>query len=361
LCRDCARARRLRRRLLLGGVVLAVLAVVGAAGWLAAGTLKVADTKRIAKGQHSGRITTEQMLALDIAKDLCNEKKYQAWVTEHAGSDCDKVLARAQFFFDQCGPFPRLRWATHSCHKRREQYDQALADVNMLIRDWPYDKDFRWWRGELLAEQKQWDRALDDYLQSVMLAPTLKRIPFDLAVQAKRAGQRCRAVFPMLQHAHYYPSWQVDPDDERIRLEAARACLATLGTGTATGSLSAGGGSPPLRVAVNGKATGDFALDLETGFTMLSRAFANKLGLPRGKPFLGWYGQELQTGHFVSLREVTWDGAKAWRVEALILESPPFFTDGVLGRTFLLRFTGSYNEDHTQVTLKPRVFVEPGP
>jgi len=359
LCRDCARSRRTRRRLAAGVVVVAILGAIGLVGWLAAGALRVADTGRIAKGQHKGRRTDAQLQALAIAQDPCNEKKIKAWVTDQAGGDCDKVLARAQFFFDRCGPYLRLRWATFGCYKARGDHDRAIAEVNRLIGEWPYDKDFRWWRGEVYARKKDWRRALDDYWQSIVLSPAMRGIPFDLSVQAHRARQPCRAVFPMLQHAYYHPEWKLDPDERKDRLRAMQACPDTLGIGTVTGPMAAGGEAPPLSVRVNGKAAGDFSMDLETGLTMVSRDYADKLGLPRGKPFLAWYGDQLQSGHLVTLEKVDWGDARAAQVEALVIQSPPFFTDGVLGRTFLLRFNGRFDKDHTHLSLKPRTFHKP--
>lgn len=357
LCRDCARSRRLRKRVMVGAIVVTVLGAIGIVGWLAVGALKIADTGRIAKGQHKGRKTDAQLQALAIAADLCNEKKIKAWVTDQAKGDCDKVLSRAQFFFDRCGPYLRLRWATYGCYKARGDYDRAIAEVSRLIREWPYDKDFRWWRGELYAQKREWDRALDDYWQSIVLSPTMRSIPFDLQLQAGRAGQPCRGVFPMLQHAYFHKPWKLDRAGKRTRLRAVQACPDTLGTGT--GPVVTVRDAPPLPVRINGRATGDFTLDLQTGLTMVSREYADKAGLPRGKPFLAWYGEQLQSGHFVILKEVAWGNARAKQVEALILESPPFFTDGVLGRTFVLRFTSRYNEDRTQMMLVPHQFPKP--
>ncbi len=146
------------------------------------------------------------------------------------------------------------------------------------------------------------------------------------------------------------------PSDIKIRHKAVQVCPDTLGTGSATGHVDAGRQAPYLSVRVNDKATGDFTVDLQTGMTLLSREYADKLGLPRGKPMLAWYGEQLQTGYFVVLKTVVWGGATAKNVEALILDGAPFFHDGVLGRTFLLRFKGDFSPHTNQFTVSPLVF-----
>jgi hypothetical protein len=361
LCKDCARPRRLRKRILMGTLVVAILGVIGVVIWLAAGAVKGADTGKIAKGQNVGRLTDEQAVGLELAKDPCNRKYAKAWVTEHAYDDCDKVLSRAQHYFDRCGPYPRLRWTTFGCYKRRKQYAHALVEVNRLIAQYPNDKDFRWWRGELHAHNKFWRKSLNDYWQAIILSPAMRLVPFDLVLQAQRAKQKCQAVFPMLQHAFYYKDHKLSVEDQNTRLKAMQACPWTLGKGEVSGPTAAGTNAPPLPVRINGKTTGAFALNLETELTLLSRDFANRLGLGQGKPFLAWYGNQLLSGHFMILGEIAWGQARAQNVEALILKSPPFFTDGVLGRTFLLRFDDRYNQNRTEITLSPRTFPDPTP
>ena len=151
----------------------------------------------------------------------------------------------------------------------------------------------------------------------------------------------------------------LDDDDVEFRKQYTRkACPQTLGTGVARGPMQAGREAPPLQVHINGRAAGEFELDLDTGLVLLSRTHARKLGLPDApagyEPFLAWYGDRWQSGQFVILKEVRWDKATAKQVEALIIDSPPFFTDGVLGRTFLLRFTGRFDAQRTTISLQPR-------
>ncbi|MFH2010796.1 MAG: aspartyl protease family protein [bacterium] len=358
LCRDCARAVRRKGRFVKIGIAIGVLALVGGIGYLASGALKTADTEKIAKGQRHGPVSLAEQLRERIAKDPCNRKIILEWVTQE-GAPCDQILARVKWFYDRCEPWVRLRWETYACHKRDGRWDEAIREVSRIIAVHPFDKDFRWWRGELYYRKKDWDRSLRDYWQSVMMRPTLQVIPFELARVAKWAGKPCRGVFPMLQHEHYHADWNLDDDDLAFRKKYTRtACPETLGTGVAQGPLAAGWEAPPVEARINDRAFGHFALDLDTGLTLISRSLANKLGLPQPpageEPFLAWYGDRWQSGQFVILKEVRWDKARAKQVEALVIDSPPFFTDGVLGRTFLLRFAGRFNADRTTVSLQPR-------
>ena len=166
-------------------------------------------------------------------------------------------------FFNKCGEHLRLRWITYEAYKRLSQWDKAIGEVDRLIADDPYDKDYRCWRGIALERKGDFEGAIQDYRQALALAPSLGRIPFNIANFFERVGKPCEAIFPVEQYLFYHPKDRNDPAIQRrfVTIHQNGSCQGyTSGPDQTVVRFQPGSGAVPCEVRVNGVVSGRFVV-----------------------------------------------------------------------------------------------------
>lgn len=357
LCPDCLKAVRRRRRIVGWSAGLAVAGLLAACvTWFL-----VTYEEPFEYGRYEVRVNK---LARRLERDPCDRVKMLkfAELLLEAG-DLERCVQRSRRFFKDCGDFPRLLWVTYAAHKRRGDTQAALADVGKLIEQWPYDKDFRWWRGEVYEQMRDWNRALSDYRQALGLQPKLRSIPFDLARVAKRSSSPCEAIFALEQFVYHHADYQEDPNllGRLEDLYRAPACAGMAGVGRAQLPPDPEGAGV-VQVTIDDRAA-ELVLDLDTPYTLIGQDLADSLGLPAGEPFVAWDGQRVRNGRLVVLNQVALGEARARKVAAVVVKQAALAgqdgavigIQGVLGLTFLSRFALSTRPEDGALILEPKL------
>ncbi len=127
------------------------------------------------------------------------------------GGKPQQAIDLSDAFFNKCGEHLQLRWLTYTAYKQLSQWDKAISEVDRLITNDPYDKDYRWWRGFVFEQKGDLDQAVQDYRQALTLEPRLVSVPFNLATLLERIGRPCEALFPLEQYLFYHPEHREDP------------------------------------------------------------------------------------------------------------------------------------------------------
>jgi aspartyl protease family protein len=254
-----------------------------------------------------------------------------------------EVLTRAGSFFAKCGDWPRLRWTTYEAHKRLSERGEAIADATKLIESQPDDKDYWWWRGIVYEEAGELENAAADYRQAIAVEPRLNRVPFNLATVLERLGRPCDAIFPIEQYLYYHPQSHEDPAlKQRLdRLRNAPGCQGWSGSGKTVIRFRSSDPAIHVNVHVGDAKNAKFIVDTGASFVALNRSFAEKIGADRNPStkIRIFTAAGPRTAHVTVLDSIVVQGLKAEHVEAAILEDDMPGVDGLLGLSFLSRFT----------------------
>jgi aspartyl protease family protein len=279
-------------------------------------------------------------LAGALEKEPCNRDKIVPFCDELiAEGEPRYCLKRADAFFKQCGEYLRLRWLTYESHKRLSEFDQAITEATMLVDAYPDDKDYRWWRGIAYEAKGDFAKAAEDYEQAVAIEPRLTGIPFNLAMAYQKLGRPCDGIFPLEQFTFHHPDVAQNARRRLTELYDDPHCQERAGTGRATVHVGGGSRIVKSKVQVNGRASGEMLIDTGASTVVLSRAFADKLGLdysrwPQQRAITAAGIGNVRSGH---LDEVTLQGLTAHHVECAVSDGLTG-ADGLLGLSFLSRF-----------------------
>jgi aspartyl protease family protein len=345
LCLVCARQARRRRAVLY--TAIGVLVVGGSGVGLALSprpqSASASGASDFAKSMIGSGAPGSPMDAMEaqLAKEPCDRQQMLTFdeALMRAGNN-RAVIDRTEAFWKRCGQMPRLRWITYEAHKRLSEFDKAIADATLLIDDNPHDKDFWWWRGIAYEEVGQLEKAAADYQQSITIEPRITGIPFNLASVYEKLGRPCDAIFPIEQFLRYHPD-VVDKErvQERLmRLYADPACAAMAGQGRAV--IRFRPGAPAITTTVKiGRTSSTFIVDTGASLTVISSALAAKLGLaPSGKIAVRT-ANGVADARLAMVDAMEVQGVRARHVQVAVLDSLSPGMDGLLGLSFLARFS----------------------
>lgn len=270
----------------------------------------------------------------------------------------DKALALADKYLRQCGELPRLRWVTFSTHKKLGNWTAALVDATKLIEAKSLDQDYWWWRGEVYARLERYEAAAADYRQSIANLPSLHNIPVNLEETYRRLERPCEALVTLDRYVDLNPDLRRSATIQR-RIDAARllggGCASFAGKGTASFSPDADQlVRAPIRANVGPThAEGKFVVDEQSSYVVLTRAFADKLGVSAGVDVSLLVAGQITHGKHATVDALEAGGARAERVEVVVVETLPVEgIDGLLGTSFLWRYT--WQKRDGGLTLRPR-------
>lgn len=266
-----------------------------------------------------------------------------------------QALDLCDAFFSKCGEHLQLRQMTYTAYEQLSRWDEAISEVDKLIADEPYNKNFRAWRGLVYEEKGDFERAIRDYRQALLLDPQLRDIPFNLATLLERTGKPCEAIFPLEQFLFLNPEYRDNPEVRQrlATLYKNGSCKSyTGGHDEALIRFHPGAAAIPCKVKVNNVATGNFIVDTGASHTTFSKKFAERLGiyqLPFSEIIVST-ASGISSARLTTVDLVDVDGLTASQVNVAIIDSLPDDMDGLLGLSFLSRF--QIHLDSTEGTLK---------
>lgn len=297
-------------------------------------------------------------LAAEVKKEPCDRAKVLALAETYlrvmAPREC---LALTDQYLAACGDWPRLRWPRFTAFKRLSELDKAIAEATLLIDSEPYDFDYWWWRAQANEDAGKLEAAADDYRQALIIEPALTNIPFNLAAVYEKLGRPCDAIWPLEQFLSAHPEHL---DNQRVRAQLERyyrepRCQAIRGTGKHTLRFAPGARVIIAEASING-VKGRFVIDTGATFVSLAPHFAKKIGADSAPAVT----ITMQTANGVSYgrlfhtERVSLGGVTAHRVPAVIMKDGLGDIDGLLGMSFLSRFSVHIDHGAGAMTLSQR-------
>lgn len=349
-CKDCFERRttkRQRRRTLVVGIVTTAVLALVVWTWLFGNPLRFgADTFAV------------RDLAAAVEREPCQKAKVlelaETYLRLGAPREC---LALTDGYLSKCGEWPRLRWARFTAHKRLSEYEKAVEEATKLIDSEPYDHDYWWWRAQANEEAGKLEAAADDYRQALIIQPKLTNIPFNLAAVYERLGRPCDAIWPVEQFLSAHPE-HLDNRNVQAQLDryyADEKCKVIRGTGKHTLRFAPNAHVIIAEILVD-DVKGRFIVDTGATFVALTPKFAARAGLtsaPSTKIALQTAGG-LRFGKLIHTRRVQLGGVAAHRVPAVIMDDDLGGVDGLLGMSFLSRFSVHLDQGTGTLTLSQR-------
>lgn len=317
--------------------------------------LKAEETpkRKFDYGRHAPKIAAMER---EIEKKPCSKRLAVRFGEKlNTAGDYEGALLMAKSWFARCGDFKRLLWVTSYAHEKLGQFAEAAKIDTTLIEFDPRDNDYWWWRGKNYLKLDRDQEAAADFRQSIAnqnLADSSGIAVLKLADVSKELDRPCVGAFAL----QYYSDAQQGDMNQRAKdlhaeLHLAGSCDKLAGKGSARIQLARKGPVTKAKVRVNGKPA-TFLVDLRSGYTLVSKAFAAKQSIESDGPELSVFtAGKLRTGKLATLGKLQLARASATDVIALVAELPDGI-DGVLGVSFFWRFEVLEGTDSIKISAR---------
>jgi hypothetical protein len=257
-------------------------------------------------------------------------------------------------FEARCGSYSYLRWTNVYAHEQRGEWREAAGVAGTLIADDPTDADFWWWRANDLVHVGELRRAAADFAQSLARRPSTE-IALRYSDLAQRIGRPCEGAFA-LQAALAGPILDDEGEarERRRNIYLGWGCAAMEGTGNDL--FHTGHGAVPriLRGAVNGKVI-TFLVTEEAAMTTITGAVADRAGLVRDQGRVEiWASGNLRDAELAVADEITVEQTGARAVPVAIVSELPAGVDGLVGMSYLWRFSTEHTAEGLRLAPLPR-------
>ena len=250
-------------------------------------------------------------------------------------------------FRERCGRDDEMTQLMMLAYVNLSEYEPALRMATDYIEANRADPSPRAWRAEVYAKQGNLEAAVADYRDSLSLFPDPGDVHpnsyWALANALDKAGRPCEGVVVMRSFVSFAPSERRSAQIGSLIADLGRRgnCAAEAGSGTADIRFRNNAGAIEVSAKVNGK-TGRFIVDTGASALSVTRAFAQKAGLPLdGGEILMHAANGIMTGHASRAETTALGGAVARNVYAVVLPEGKSFApglDGLLGLSFLGNF-----------------------
>ncbi|MCY1021606.1 aspartyl protease family protein [Pyxidicoccus sp. MSG2] len=344
-----------KTRAVVMGAVL-VLAAGGVGGWFALRPPGAASSEAQAF-DHGKKGMFIRHLKDELGRQPCDKAKGREYAQAlFEAGDLRGVIQAGDDFIAQCGKSTALRQLTYTAHVQLQEFDLAARDVTELIEGAPSNAGYFIWRGMAYEAASALDKATADFHQAFLLKPSEAQVTNLLATAAMREGRACDARMTVLEHFQSQPGKARDPKMEQrlAELSSAGRCGSD---GRGRAELSFPAKAPRIvEFPVEGGAPGRLLVDTDSARVVLSKAFAQRLGLS----LEGARTVRLQAAHDVltvqltEVSELALQGAKATHVEVGVADTLPDGVDGLLGLNFLARFDVKEDAKAGRLTLTER-------
>jgi clan AA aspartic protease (TIGR02281 family) len=265
-------------------------------------------------------------------------------------------------FVKRCRNSEGLLQLAYDVLERISDFDGALDVADQLVKAYPANGTFRYWRATAYDHLNDFSPALIDYINTIQLANDPKRLIGDVFYNLSRMyaelGRYCDAITPMETYISLDPADRRTPKTTSIIAEYAEKgnCDTRYASGAARVSIPGTSSVRLLLVVVNGVA-GNFILDTGATFVAVTSQFASRAGVstePTNQIVLKTVGgtalAEIGYANMVSVGKAEARGVVLAVHRASV---NPFGDkiDGLLGMSFLARF--KLNVSPTQIELTP--------
>ena len=356
-CSDCVQRYhqgKKTRAMMVGGAL--GLVAVGAGVWFA--LRPASETAPEAQAFDYGKKDT---LIRNLRKELslqpCDKTKGREYAQAlFEAGDLKGTIQAGDDFIAKCGKSTALRQLTYTAHVQLQEFDLAARDVTELLEGAPSNANYYLWRGMAYEASGVLDKAASDFQQAFLLKPEEPQVTNLMATANTNNGRACDARLAVLEHLQASAGKARDPKMmERLEQLSSAGRCGTDGQGRAELSFPAKGPRwADARVA--GKEQGRFLVDPDSARVVLSKAFAEKLGLSlEGAPTVRLQAaHDILTVRLAKVDALEVQGAKASNVEVAVADTLPDGADGLLGLSFLARFDVKTDAKAGRMTLTAR-------
>ncbi|MHB8873228.1 MAG: retropepsin-like aspartic protease [Myxococcaceae bacterium] len=307
-------------------------------------------------GQHAYAISN---LRRALAADACQKRSALDLGNKlNAAGDFTGALDLVRGFEEACGAWPRLLWVSMYSRQQRREWKEAAEVATRLIEDRPADSDFWWWRGEAFAELGEYRQAAADYTQSVAALPNGFASGRYARFAKEKLAKPCDGAFALQYWLEQRPN---DTEEwaktRRSELFLSGGCEKVAGRGSASIRFTPNAPVNKTALKVNGKPA-TFIVSQATGTTLLSRAFAEKLGLQvqEDAKVTVYFAGEFRPAQLATLDRLSLGQAGVEKLQVAVVEQLPGEAPGVLGLNFFWHF--SVKMDPASLAIAPLAGVQ---
>jgi len=266
-------------------------------------------------------------------------------------------------FVKRCDSAPEVLPLAFTGLERINDFSGALEVANELVEAVPANGSFRYWRALAYDRTGKFSQAIFDYMNAIQLAGDPKHVGGDVfykwAQSYAALGRYCDAISPIEMYIALDPAKRRTPQTTKIISDYAERgdCEKQYATGTARVPF-VGSGVRTLSVVVNNVA-GTLILDTGATFVSITSRFAAKarVATESGNQVI------MKTVGGKALADVGYANsisvgkAAAFGVTTAIMrdDGDPFgnAVDGLLGMSFLSRFSVKLSPTEVEVTATP--------
>lgn len=278
--------------------------------------------------------------------------------------DADTALAN---FSRRCGESDDILYRRYKALDQASDFSTAVHIADILVNSNPADAQVRYWRGNAYENLKDFSHALVDYINSIQLLGEPDRVAisnfYDVSRMYAALNRYCDAITPIETFISFDPANRRTTQSTKLIAEYVErgSCDARYANGSARVSRLAFPGMTGLNtlaVVVNGT-PGNFLLDTGATYVAVTADFASKAGLKLEagtqlaiKTVGGSAFADLGYASTISVGKAQAQGVPV----AVIRGSPDPFgarLDGLLGMSFLARFTVNVSQNAVELTAIP--------
>jgi tetratricopeptide (TPR) repeat protein len=265
---------------------------------------------------------------------------------KRCGGLSDEMLERVYAAFLEVNDFPA-----------------ALKVADELTASDPANPHFRFWRAEIYAQTKEFERALTDYINVVQLLGAPERVGgsqfYNISLMYAALQRYCDAITPLETFISFDPASRRTAQITKVIADYAEKgkCDTRYASGFERLPLLGANGVRMLPVTING-VVGNFIFDTGATYVAVKSDFADKakIKVESGTELPISVVGGLTTANLGYATTMSVGKAEAQGVAVAIIRNPaePFGgVDGLLGMSFLARFKVTLSQNGGELTAIP--------
>jgi|JI6StandDraft_1071083.scaffolds.fasta_scaffold00048_36 clan AA aspartic protease (TIGR02281 family) len=300
---------------------------------------------------------TEALDHARTAATLCPEnpdmQEHYAEMLDRNGDSDQESLAQYQKVIKAFPKKPNPRYWAASCYQRMKKYDEAIASYREFIKRDPDNIDGAWdGIAQCQSEQGKVKEAVATLKQGIKKTPDSSFLYYQLGLMLNKNGDKLRAIRAL--------ETSIDLDsDSADETSLLIADIAGSGKNTISIPLERSGNSYTAKCLLNGKANVKLIVDTGAEVVALKPSVARRLGLDIESmtPIAVTSATGEGIGYETRIESIGLDkgksiGKERWITAAFHDMPEALDADGLLGMSFLNRFTFSIDGEHNILKLE---------
>ena len=293
--------------------------------------------------------------------DYCDPRSKISLLRQVSAAGFVRLAAQlANDHYDRCAKNPEFLVLNFAYNEQLGEYPKALAIINRLIEWDPANADFRFNRGKLYEDTKQFEKALMDYTSTLDLLGRPEKVPAEqfyyIATMYAELGRFCEAATPLETYISYDFVKRKDPQIDRlIREYRSKGNCKQSAIGDNVSVRVRKSGTVLLVEATLNNVTGLFVLDTGASLVSVTKSFANKakLSVAIEDEVTLQTANGVTDGLLATANSIQVGNAYSTFVPVVVVDDAKLGTEdgvsGLLGMSFLSRFVVNLGKDSVEL------------